>query len=227
MGWNSKFKVFIGVLFVFMRAHAEDALVADPYELPKIVAVENKKFNPQYDVTAHLGILPIDAFYKALTVGVSYTHSFRSYLSWEVLNAEYAFPQDTNLKNDLLTHFSVRPAGILDNIDYYGVTSLIYTPIYSKHLLFNDRVVHGEFSFLASTGLAKFSSGDSAVMYGGGIILRFFKSQALSFKLDGRLYGHNGKNKSSDLILSIQFGFSFEFGDAQKNSKVKDENLAE
>ncbi|MBK7962862.1 MAG: hypothetical protein IPK04_17715 [Bdellovibrionales bacterium] len=49
----------------------------DPFDLPQVVAVENKKFNPLRDITLQIGILPLDAFYKALTGGVTYTHSFQ------------------------------------------------------------------------------------------------------------------------------------------------------
>ncbi|NUN05290.1 MAG: hypothetical protein HUU57_05975 [Bdellovibrio sp.] len=61
------------------------------YEVPQVAAVESKLFVPQRDLAVHLGVLPLDAFYKALTLGLSYTTQFQSYLGWEIINANAAF----------------------------------------------------------------------------------------------------------------------------------------
>lgn len=185
----------------------------DAFALPKVVAVENKLYEPRYDLTGHVGVLPLDAFYKAVVSGLSYTHYFNSYLGWEVINGHHASVEDTGLKKDLLSNFSAKPIGILDSIKYMATTSLIYTPIYSKNLFFNESLRYSSISFVGSLGTVGFSSNDNGLLVGTGLIVRFFSSQKLSYKFDTRLYYHTAKLKSSDLILSIIFGLSYEFGD--------------
>lgn len=84
-------------LIVGTLCFAADANETDPFDLPQIVALENKKFNPYRDLTVQLGVMPLDAFYKALTLGISYTQGFTSYLSWEIFNAHIASENDTDL----------------------------------------------------------------------------------------------------------------------------------
>ncbi len=205
-------KILFGVIILFnspwIMAANEDAFL-----LPKVVAVENKLYEPKYDLTLNLGFLPLDAFYKAVTGGFSYTYSMNSYLAWEILNGQYASVEDTGLKLDLLKNFNARPAGILDSIQMMAVTSLVYTPIYLKSLFFNETLRHGTIDLIGSLGTVGFNSGDTGVLFGGGVSFRFFKSQSFSYKFDTRLYSHTAKNKSADLILAILFGFSFEFSD--------------
>lgn len=183
------------------------------YDLPKVVAVEPRAFNPRYDVTAYLGVLPIDAFWKGISTGFSYTQGFKSAWNWEVINANLSFKSDTNLKRDLVENFNVRPQGILDHITWFATTSAVYTPIYSKNLLANSALMHGSFSGVVGAGGVGFSNGDIAPIAGGGIILRAFHNARLSSKLDGRLYYHFAQKKSSDMLLVLSYGLSFELGD--------------
>lgn len=202
---------FIALVIVESKTNAATPEIA--YELPKLVAVEPKAFNPHYDVTANFGILPIDAFYKGIAAGVSYTHSYNSAWQWEILNANINFKSDTNLKTDLIDVFQVRPAGILDYISWYTTSNAIYTPIYSKNLLFNRELLYGSFSFVMGGGTVGFNSGDIAPMLGGGLILRAFHSATKSSKLDLRIYQHFASSKSSDQVLILSYGLSFELGD--------------
>lgn len=185
---------------------------ADPYELPSVVAVENKKYDPRHDLTLQLGILPLDAFYKGLQYGVSYTYGWKNYLRWEVVNANLVATQDTGLKSDLIDNFQVEPKGILDSVKWFATSNVIYTPIYSKNLFFNEQVFHGEFSFLAGGGVVNFTNGETAPMFGGGIVLRYFWSETSSFKFDGRLYLHTAPEKSSNMLLMITIAQSFDLG---------------
>ncbi len=183
------------------------------FDKPKVVAVEPKIYNPKYDLTGQFSILPLDAFYKGYALGVSYTHSQSSSWAWEVVNFNLNSKSDTGLKQDLINNFSVRPQGILDHISLYGVTSAIYTPIYSKNLLFNEKILYGSFSFALSGGLASFSGGDMAPLIGGGFILRSFHSKTYSSKFDFRIYKHMASGKSSDLVMTLTYGLSYEFGE--------------
>lgn len=207
---NERMPFLIILLFGSLAIGAEKE---DAYILPKVVAVENKHFEPKYDLTTQVGILPLDAFYKAVTGGFSYSYYFNSFLGWEILNAHYASVEDTGLKKDLLSNFSAKPVGILDSIQYMATTSLIYTPIYSKNLFFNQTLRYSSISFVGSLGTVGFTSKDNGILLGTGLIVRFFSTQKISYKFDTRLHYHTAKLKSSDLILGIVFGISYEFGE--------------
>lgn len=199
--------------FIYSIRLSASSLPNEPFDAPQIVALENKLFNPKDDLTMEIAILPIDAFFKGIAPGLTYTHSFTPYLGWEIARVHYSQNQDTNLKKDLVNKFNVRPHGVLDTIEYTASTNIVYTPLYSKNLLFNQTLVHGALSLVGGAGVVKFSSGETAPKLGGGLYYRFFSSPKISYKMDGRVYYHLGKNKSSDIIMYISLGLAYEFGD--------------
>lgn len=204
--------VGIFVLIILFYSGSLRAAPSEAFDAPKVVAVEPRMFSPQHDVTAQLSILPLDAFYKGFAAGVSYTYSGSSAWSWEIVNANLNSKSDTNLKRDLTEKFNVRPQGILDHVTWYGTTNAIYTPIYSKNLLFNKDLLYGSSSFVFGGGMVGFSGGDTAALLGGGAIIRVFHSPRRSSKFDFRLYMHTASGKSSDMILLLTYGLSFELG---------------
>lgn len=205
---------YIAVMTILFSTHnsfAQKSKDTDPFDLPQVVAVENKKYNPWKDATVQVGVLPLDAFYKAISVGGSYTYSYTSFMSWEVVNANFAFKQDTDLKKNLL-ELDVKTKGLLDSVKYYITSNVVYTPIYSKNLLFNKDVMYGEWSFVGGGGIVGYNSEEVALLAGGGLVARFFKDESTSYKMDGRLYYQTAPGKSSDFILMLNVGMSFELG---------------
>jgi outer membrane beta-barrel protein len=181
-------------------------------ETPKIVAVEPRLYNPRYDITAQLSLLPLDAFYKGYAAGVSYTQSLSPEWSWEIVNFNFNSKSDTGLAKKL-NAISVAPKDMLDHISWFATTSAVYTPIYSKNLLFNESILHGNLSFVLSGGLVSFHSEDTSPLIGGGAIYRIFHSPSYSSKFDLRLYTHLAEGKNSDLVMTFTYGLSFELGD--------------
>ncbi len=210
-----KLRVFVLSIYLIAfgcRSFAAAKAHEDVYELPTVVAVDNKKFNPIHDFSFHVGVLPLDAFYKAYDYGVSYTYGWKNYLRWEVINFSNTSTSDSGLKKDLINNFQVQPAGILDSIKSYYTTNLVYTPLYSKNLFMNESIIRGELSFVLGGGSVSFKSGEKASLYGGGLILRYFLSAKSSVKLDTRYYNHTAAQKSSNSLMSIDLGFSYSFG---------------
>lgn len=207
------------VILFSVSVFAADNKKTDAYDLPQIVAVEGRMYNPVSDFTGAIGVLPLDAYYKALTLGVGYTRTLNASYKWTLLNAHVAFTNDTGLKKDLLANFAAQPQGILDYIKYYVTTDLVYSPIYGKNLLFNKTVIRTEMSLLYSAGAVAFNSGSMAPMVGFGGQIRFYSSPTFSYKFDTRLYYHLDSTKSSNMILSIGFGFSFDNPGDRVNEK--------
>ncbi|MFZ3229798.1 MAG: outer membrane beta-barrel domain-containing protein [Pseudobdellovibrio sp.] len=208
--------------FIFLNStysHAENEKKIDAFDLPQVVAVEGRMYDPKSDVTASVGLLPLDAFYKALTLGLSYNRNMGDSITWGIINAQAAFTSETSLKKDLLA-LQVQTQGLLDYIRYYVTTDLIYTPIYGKNLLFNKSLLRTEMSLLASAGVVSFNSGDMVPMAGMGGQIRFFSSESISYKFDTRVYYHIAANKSSNFVLNIGLGISFDNpGDRQDDKK--------
>lgn len=214
-----KFLLLVPLVSCFVNAQ-QSSTKTDAYDLPEVVVVENRQYQPSSDFGIHLGVLPMDAFYKALSVGLNYNKVIDSAWTWEIVNFQAAFKQDTGLKSDLINNFSVKPTGILDYVKNYGTTSAVYTPIYGKNLFFNKSIVHSELGFMLGAGVINFNSGDSAPIVGTGAQLRFFKSQTFSVKFDSRIYFHMASNKSSNFLMDVGFTFSFDTPGAKVDGKT-------
>ena len=155
------------------------------YDVPKIYAVENRRYQTNKELTMHVGYLPSDAFNKGYLIGGSYTHFFNSYLGWEVVNLNYSFNQATHLKKDLMDCCALEVQnvgfnGALDYIQWYGLSNLVYTPFYTKYLLFNRKVIHGEFSLVGGYGAAHFAHTGTKGMFSG-----FNPIECISFSTEG------------------------------------------
>ncbi|PIU01322.1 MAG: hypothetical protein COT74_02130 [Bdellovibrionales bacterium CG10_big_fil_rev_8_21_14_0_10_45_34] len=207
--------LFFSVALLKTEASAQEAN-SDVYDLPKLVAVQNRAYLPADHLTVQAGYLPIDAFNKAVITGLSYTYQFSEFTAWEIINANYAFNVETDLKGDLR---SIVPNlevlgernSFLDYINWYATTNFIYTPLYNKSLLFNKGVVHSETSFLVGAGVGQFQFGGMRPLVSLGLISRYFLSESTSLKFDVREHiyvddaGVNG-------ILSLIVGFAFNTG---------------
>lgn len=190
------------------------------YDLPKVVAVQDRPYFNKHDLTFQAGWLPSDAFNKGFSAGVTYTYYFKDYLAWEVVNANYVVNQETSLKSEFenlnIDVESEGFGGVLDFMQYYATTNLIYTPFYNKSLLFNESVVHGNTSLVVGGGIAGFKETGTRAMFSGGILLKFFTSPTTSWKFDFRNNVYFEETLGAVYALSINLGYSFELGDVEK-----------
>ena len=154
--------LFAFLIFAELSLAAETVTPAAAYDLPKVVAVQNRAFKMDKDLSFQAGYLPSDAFNNGYVLGASYTHFFNDYFGWEILNANAVVNDSTNLKGDLLNCCGVDVenngfGGALDYMDAYALTSVVYTSLYTKSLLFTKSVVRGEVSFVGGAGWALFN----------------------------------------------------------------------
>jgi outer membrane beta-barrel protein len=187
------------------------------YDLPKVVAVQNRAYQIKNDWSFQVGYLPSDAFNKGITVGGSTTHFLTDYLGWEIVNANYSFNSPTRLKNDLLSccEVDVRSSDVsraLDYVQWYALTNLIYTPLYTKALLFNRDIVRGEVSFVGGGGMAHFADMGKVPMASLGLYLRLFQGEENSWKFDFRNNVYFQKSIGAVNAISLMVGYSFHFG---------------
>lgn len=219
--------VYGWVTLVFFFWMGGDEVWAAPppeyYDQPRLVAIQDRAYYLNHDLTFQIGYLPSDAFNKGYTVGGSYTYYLNDYIGWEVVNGNYSFNSETSLKSDLRNNFGVAPenvgfGGILDYIEWYATSNLVYTPLYTKSLLFNRRVVRGETSFVLGAGGAQFKNTGMRLMVSGGVYLRFFSSSRSSWKFDFRNNVYFERELGAVNAMSLMIGYSMQLGSRPERS---------
>ncbi len=183
-----KYLILLGAFLSSVVSLKDQALAQedDIFAIPKTYAVQHRKFKLGSQYSAHGGYLPMDSFTKGFVVGASYTKYFSDFTGWEVLNANYVFSMDTDLKSQLLNEFKATPGQIPPFPEWYITTNIVYTPIYNKNLFFNKSVIWGDITFVAGPGIGSFTNDGVKPLINGGAVLRFFLSQNESFKVDIR-----------------------------------------
>jgi outer membrane beta-barrel protein len=223
--WNTL--VVLASLFTMQVARA--APPESVYDLPKIVALQNRTFHVNHGLNFTLGFLPADAFNKGITIGTSYTYYITDFVAWEVANINYSFNSETDLKKQLAAlGYTVENsafAGQLDFVTYYVTTNILYTPLYNKNLAFNRSVVHGETSFIAGVGLAQFNYVGYRGLLSFGLMQRFFFDEESSMTLEFRENIHFDPAVGPSQLLEIKLGYTFQF--SQKVDVVGDEEFNE
>jgi outer membrane beta-barrel protein len=197
------------------------AIENDIYTTPKLVAVQNRKYNVNKNISVHLGYIPDDAFTKGYLVGGAYTYYFSDFAAWETINANYVFKSDTGLLKDIKSRFALRPEDerALDFVEYYVTTGFVYTPIYNKNLFFNSKIVNGEQSFVVMGGLTRFYKGGFLPAFGGGIIFKYFISEKTSVKLDFRDLVAIDPERGLDGIIELKVGLDIALGDTPRSAE--------
>ena len=221
-----RFSFLIFCVFLNLQAFGEPA--SSIYDLPKVVAVQNRAYHVNREFSLQAGYLPSDAFNKGYALGGSYTYFFSDFLGWEILNGNYVINSETNLKNDLLDCCSLQVEnvgfnGALDYIQWYALTSIVYTPLYTKALLFNKKVVHGEVSFVGGGGGVKFRETGMRAMVSLGFYLRFFTEENRSWKFEFRDNVYYERSLGVVNAMALMVGYSFHFGEKAKTPQGVDE----
>lgn len=199
-----KWILILNILFVF------SAQAADVYDRPKIEPVMSKKYSLRSEVTGELGYLPVGAFSKYWAYGASYTHQYNVIHAWEVLHIFGTQEVQQGLKKELIASY-----GASDNdfsvLKTVMSSNYIYSPFYTKSLLFNADVVHSQFSLLAGVGYATFSN-TTAPLANVGLIQKFFFGDRSSIKFDFRLYNFMTNKDVGRNYISLMLGYSYGMG---------------
>ena len=208
--------LFTSAILLLVAFSGHTAPSGRHYNLPKVVAVQNRPYFVNKDLTFQLGFLPSDPFNKGLTTGLTYTHYFKDYLAWEIVNINYNSNVETRLKGDVeklnvdIKNESLN--GQLDYMVYYIASNLVYTPIYSKNLLFNSKIIHGEISFTAGGGITKLKNNGTKPLVMVGGYLRFFSQPSRSWKFDFRNNIYFDERTGAINAWSFGIGYSMQLG---------------
>lgn len=174
-------------------------------------AVQNRHYSGTHELALFGGILPLDAFTKGITIGGGYTWHINDTWAWEVVNYNYSFPFDTDLKAKL-DPFDLEPTPF-EVLEHLITTNLLIKPIYWKGAFFGDSIIHGEIGFLVGGGVGIYSRSQRAAV-DFGLSFRFYLERWLSLRLEARhnLFFSDSLNSiqlDNELWVGLGFGAQF------------------
>jgi len=206
--------LFIFVIFLIFplisNAQGEEAKIET---VPKIVAVQSRTYHLTDEITFQSGYLPMDSFTKYVAIGGSFTHFFSDFFGWEIVNANYALNISTGLEQELNTEFDQavpKETAQFDVLNYYASSNAVFTPLYTKNLLFDDTIVYGELSFVGGLGVSKFREAGFVPSLNMGAFFRFLIGNHTSLKFDVREHIYLTGVTKQNLMLMV--GLSYNFG---------------
>jgi len=182
----------------------------DVNESLNTLAVQNRQHSMTHEFSAFVGILPMDAFTKGMTVSGAYSLHFSDVVGWEVGQFTYSFGVDTKLREDL--EALPQPAGPtpFEVVQYFVTSNLLFKPIYGKMAVLNHRVIYGEF-FLALGGGYGWMTITGRPIADAGLGFRVYAGKYLSFRLDARNYMFiNTEDIHNELWIGLGIDLSFD-----------------
>lgn len=187
---------------------------------PKTVAIQNRPYLLNKELGFYYGFMPLDHFNHFHSFGANYLHYFNDYIAWEVINGAAVTKQSTGLADRLFNDYGAVPEDV-DILQSYFSTSVVYTPIYMKHLLNNKDIRFGDISFIAGAGVARFETAANTNMIEAGMITRFLGQDGFNLKLDVRYkYFINPGTRPN---LNIGFALTYNFTKGIETNKVLSE----
>lgn len=218
-----EFLIVLSITFVGTQVLAQ--LPKKALQTPQLVAIQNKANYLDHDLSLEFGVLPSDAFNKGVTLGGSYTYFYSQYSAWEIINLKGSINFETSLKQDLLdvgvdvTNTTLE--GKLDPISFIITSNYVYTPFYSKSLLFNSSILNSETSFVAGIGTIKFKTTGFQPLVNIGAYARYYTDLGKSWKFDLRWNFHSDSSGSLGNFIFIGASYSMQLGDVPEHLKTK------
>jgi outer membrane beta-barrel protein len=176
--------------------------------------VQERLFREGLELSAGIGILPLNAFSKGLVVGGNVTYHFTNTWAWEIAHGGYVVANsDTGLKSQLLQNFDVQPTE-LSRATFLVDSNLVFTPFYAKVAGLNRTVDHLEIFFPIGIAFAGYQDPNS--FQGGidlGLGLRWYLTTHTSIRFDARNYlltpGFSPVSVTDELLFSLGLSVSF------------------
>lgn len=206
------------------EGESEEEVVAESVEelgdRPEAVAIQNRPYILNKEFGFYYSYMPLDHFNHFHSFGANFLNYFNDYFAWEVFNGATVTKQSTGLSDRLLNDYGAVP-DTFDVLQYYFTTSVIYTPIYMKHLYHDKDIRFGDMSFVFGAGMARFETALNSNMIEAGVISRFIGGEGMNFKFDVRYKMF----LKSDLRPNLSLGlvFTYNFTEAVTDGKPLDE----
>ncbi len=172
-----------------------------------VQVVQHRQYQLKHELTVSAGFLPLDAFYKALTVNVGYTYHFSPHFAWRVGRGTFSMPFSTGLRQQIeglylkVTDFP--------EVHWMVGSDLVWNALYGKAAFMNSALLHGGLYLSIGADLvvtqAVFAPG---VALGGG--LRVFVTDWLSIRLE--VLDHVVVDKKPFNVLDLQLAMAISLG---------------
>jgi outer membrane beta-barrel protein len=181
------------------------------------VVIQNRKFKMAHEFTIEGGTLPLDAFFKGVTLSGRYTLHFDDFSAWEIAAGTYSFNLDTGLKDQLINNFGVQ-AEALPTLLLVVDSNYVMKPFYGKLALFNRTLLYAELFLVGGATVTYWSDGSFRPGPDFGAGMRFFVTEWFSVRADIRhAVVFNGApiidpNSTIDGVLYLGAGASFNVG---------------
>ena len=187
----------------------------------RVYAVQKKGYQLKHELYGAVGVLPMDAMYKGVTIGGGYTYHFSHHFAWEAIQFTYSNNIDTGLKGDLQSIFDAEVTSFRE-IQFMANSNVVFVPLYGKMSWLNRHVVQMELYLTAGPGIARYKeylrvgsegfSEEGKYYFSGnfGIGLRFFIDQHFSVRLDMRDYMNfvdGGVDNAAYFALGLAWNF--------------------
>jgi outer membrane beta-barrel protein len=175
-----------------------------------LYAIQKRQHQMGHEFSLGIGVLPMDAFSKGLTGTFQYTYHFSDAWAWEIVSFTYSANVDTSLHSDLVTNWKVTPVPFPE-MNYFGDTNLVWTPLYGKLAYLNQKLIFGELYFNLGPAVAKYSMPGAYLGGDAGFGFRVHLSQYFSSKIDIRYYRFQqltSHGSRGDDVLFLQLGLA-------------------
>jgi len=190
----------------------------DEIDMGRIVAFEARPYRLVHEFRASLGVLPIDSFQTAITIGASYSLHLSDVWAWEAISFDYAINVDTGVEQMLAARWSIAPSIERADLQYLIGTHVLLTPLYGKLAVLDDDVIYADLHFGAGGGLAHYADGFRP-QFSVGPGVRLFFGSVVSVRLDVSGYIVPNAPGGTDLMIGVNLSFSSNFG----TSRVTDD----
>jgi outer membrane beta-barrel protein len=176
----------------------------------KILAVQDRKYKLKHELSANIGFLPLDAYNKYFTFGGSYTYNFSDWIAIELGNFSFSVANDTGLERELVRNWVADPVGY-DLIKFMINGGIIYTPIYTKLLLFNSVLVRGSTYFILGGGAIKLQTAGTSPEVHVGFGFKVFVKNWFNVRLEIRDFLYKADGWDNALYLGAGFSLNYPF----------------
>lgn len=179
-------------------------------------SIEKRDIMGRHELTATLGVLPMDATLTGMSLYGSYTYHFNHLYAWEIIGGLWSFNFGTGLEKELKDKFLVQltPVG---ELTWALNSNLVLKPLYGKFALTNDRLFTAEMFFVAGPAVAGYTA---ATPFGAdlGAGIRMFMGRYFSLRLDIRdyMFFPNFNSMSNNLYVALGLSITFGFGDEKE-----------
>ena len=196
-----------GVVALVLLASVETAR-AEEESPPTAQIVQRRQYQLKHELTVSVGLLPLDAFYKALTVNAGYSYHFSPHFAWRVARGTFSKPFSTGLRQEIESQYGLQ---VTDFPEVHGMvgSDLVWNALYGKAALMNAVLLHGGL-FLSVGADVVFTQAavGPGVAVGGG--LRLFVNEWLSLKLE--VLDHLAIAKKPFNVLDLQLAVAVSLG---------------